>query len=333
MNILDRADDALGDGVATHDAAEDIDQDGLDVVAGQNQLEGFLDALGIGAAADVQEVGRLAAGKLDDVHGGHCQAGPVDHAGDIAVERDVIELVFAGLELGRILLRLVAHFGQLRMPKQRVVVCIELDVQSAQVAPAVNDQRVDLDQADILFNEQTVQPIHDLDQLAHLLGIEPHAETDLPGLVGHVTGGGINRGSHDFLRTVGSDLLNVDAAGSRPHEYDGLLRSIDKRAEIELLLDLGGFGHQHRVDRQRAAAGLVSLDTHAQHSVGSAMHFIQTGYQLDSPALPRPPACTWALTTHCEPPSRSAAATASSALVARNPRGTGIPYSSNRLLA
>ena len=42
---------------------------------------------------------------------------------------------------------------------------------------------------------------------------------------------------------------------------------------------------------------------------------------LTPPALPRPPACTWALTTHSLPPNDCAAATASSALFAAFPAG------------
>ena len=41
------------------------------------QLEGVLDLLLLDAAAAVEEVGRLAAVQLDDVHRGHRQAGPV----------------------------------------------------------------------------------------------------------------------------------------------------------------------------------------------------------------------------------------------------------------
>src|SRR5690606_16347695 len=39
VHFLDRGDDALGDHVAAHDAAEDIDEDRLHVVARQDQLE------------------------------------------------------------------------------------------------------------------------------------------------------------------------------------------------------------------------------------------------------------------------------------------------------
>src|SRR6056297_1840722 len=51
------------------------------------------------------------------------------------------------------------------------------------------------------------------------------------------------------------------------------------------------------------------------------------------PALPRPPAWTWALTTQLLPPISSAALAASSALRAGTPRETGMPYSANSCFA
>ncbi len=72
--LLDRGDDAFGEHVAAQDAAEDVDQDGLDALVGHQDLEGVPDLLGVGAAADVEEVRRLAARQLDDVHRRHREA-------------------------------------------------------------------------------------------------------------------------------------------------------------------------------------------------------------------------------------------------------------------
>ena len=38
--------------------------------------------------------------QLDDVHGGHGQAGAVHHAPDVAVQGDVVQVVVGGLDLG-----------------------------------------------------------------------------------------------------------------------------------------------------------------------------------------------------------------------------------------
>src|SRR5207248_1992288 len=69
-DFLDCGDHTLGDDVAAHDAAEDVDQDALNVRVGGDDLERRRHLLLGGAAADVEEVGRLGAVELDDVHGG-----------------------------------------------------------------------------------------------------------------------------------------------------------------------------------------------------------------------------------------------------------------------
>jgi hypothetical protein len=53
--------DALGDDVAAHDAAEDVDENAFDRRVGKDDLEGGGDLLLRSAAADVAEIGRLAA--------------------------------------------------------------------------------------------------------------------------------------------------------------------------------------------------------------------------------------------------------------------------------
>ena len=51
-------DDALGDDVAAHDAAEDVDQDALHRRVAEDDLERRGDLFLGGAAADVEEIGR-----------------------------------------------------------------------------------------------------------------------------------------------------------------------------------------------------------------------------------------------------------------------------------
>src|ERR1039458_8670716 len=49
------------------------------------------------AAAHIEEVGRAAAGVLDDVHSGHGQTRAVHHAAHRAIELDVIQPIARGL--------------------------------------------------------------------------------------------------------------------------------------------------------------------------------------------------------------------------------------------
>ena len=130
-DLLDRGDHALGDDVAAHDAAEDVDEDALHVRVGGDDLERRRHLLLGGAAADVEEVGRALAVELDDVHRRHREAGAVDHAADRAVERDVVEVVLGRLDLLGVLLALVAQRDDVGMAIERVVVERHLGVEHA----------------------------------------------------------------------------------------------------------------------------------------------------------------------------------------------------------
>ena len=69
---------------------ESAHQHRANVLVGREDLERVADLFLICAAVDVEEIRRLAPRELDDVHGGHCQAGAVHHATDGAVQTDVI---------------------------------------------------------------------------------------------------------------------------------------------------------------------------------------------------------------------------------------------------
>src|SRR2546421_1820252 len=70
-------DQAAGDLVAARDAAEDVDQDAADLRVHQDHRQRVLHHLGLGATADVAEVGRRAPRPLHQVEGAHAEAGAV----------------------------------------------------------------------------------------------------------------------------------------------------------------------------------------------------------------------------------------------------------------
>jgi hypothetical protein len=120
--------DALCYAVAAHDAAEDVHQDGLHCGVLQDDAEGFLHAGGVGRTTDVEEVGGFATAELDDVHGGHGEAGTVHHAAHVAVELHVVEASFTGFHFDGILLGLVAHLGVVRVAVEGVAVQAHLGI-------------------------------------------------------------------------------------------------------------------------------------------------------------------------------------------------------------
>src|SRR5262245_35705185 len=94
-----RGNHAFGEHVAPKDAAEDVDENGLNVLVGDQNLERVSNLIGVGASSNVQEVRGLATGDLDDIHGGHGEARAVHHAADVAVETNVVERVLRRLDL------------------------------------------------------------------------------------------------------------------------------------------------------------------------------------------------------------------------------------------
>ena len=61
--------DPLGHLVDPRDPAEDVDEDGLHRRVGVDDLEGGCHHVGVGASADVEEVGGLTTDLGDDVEG------------------------------------------------------------------------------------------------------------------------------------------------------------------------------------------------------------------------------------------------------------------------
>src|SRR5579885_1080607 len=120
--LLNRRNNPLGDHIAFHDAAEDIDEDSSDPLIGGDELESLHHPVFRRAAADVEKIRRLAAIKLDDVHRRHRKARAVNHAADRTIKRDVIQFVFCGFDLLRIFFAQIAQSRNARMTVERVVV-------------------------------------------------------------------------------------------------------------------------------------------------------------------------------------------------------------------
>jgi hypothetical protein len=71
---------------------------------------------------------------LHHVHGRHRQAGAVDHAADVAVQRHVVQADFVGDVLALVFLTGIAQLGGILVPVQGVVVQTDLGVQRHHLA-------------------------------------------------------------------------------------------------------------------------------------------------------------------------------------------------------
>ena len=129
LDLVERLDQPVRDLVAARDAAEDVEQHGLDLLVGEDDLDRAGDRLGLRAAAGVEEVRRLAAGLGDDVERRHHEPGAVAEDADVAVELDVGQPALARHRSCGSSADEVAQLGVVRVAEQRVVVERDLRVE------------------------------------------------------------------------------------------------------------------------------------------------------------------------------------------------------------
>src|SRR5512135_307120 len=238
-----------GDDVAPHDAAEDVDEHGLDVRRAEEDAEALEDLVLARAAADVEEVGGLAAVVLDQVHGAHRQPGAIDEAGDVAVEADVAQAALAGAQLGGVLLGHVEHRGDVGVAEQRVVVEIELAVERQDVARLGDDQGVDFGERGVLIEEELHEALEEGFALLGRLAGQAQGLADLAGLEARESEADVDRLAVDLLGRLAGDGLDLDAPLGRGHQHGTLEVAVDRHAEVQLAGDLVAGGDEHLRNR------------------------------------------------------------------------------------
>ena len=222
-----------------------------------DHLEGAGHDVGVGAAADVEEVGGLAADLVDDVDGGHGQPGAVGDHADVALEPDVLQALLVGR-----LLALVAHLGGLVLlvvgvAERRVAVERDLGVEGVDLAGGLQDQRVDLGEVGVALGVGRVELPQDVD--GALGGGRVQLRRGHPG-AGGVLGEAVDRVDPDLGDGVGvglGDRLDLDAALGREHPEVLLGRAVEGEAGVVLLGDVGGELDPDDLDG-------VALDVHAE---------------------------------------------------------------------
>ena len=333
---LTAVDDALGDDVAAHDAAEDIDQDRLDVGVGEDDLEALRHGFRRGAAADVEEIGRLAAVQLDQVHGRHRQAGAVDHAADVAGEGDVVEVELFGRHFLRVDLvsdrssRPVSCAGTARCRRRSI-----LQSSATRWPVGCHDQRVDLHHGQIAFHEQPVQPLGQTCRTrrsASPSSPRPNARAR------HWKSCKPSSGSQNSFR-IFSGVAWATSSISMPPLAGGDQRhalgfAIHRQAEIKLARDRQRFLDQQA--RHRLAVGGILVG----HQLLAEQRFdrFAAAPRETSPASPRPPCRARRRGSAPSPPrlrrpvpqSRYPPGWRSSIAM---PRGVAMPYSRKTCLA
>ena len=112
----------FGNRRAVHDAAKNIHQDRLHFRIGEDDPEPFRHFFFRGAPAHIEKIRGRAAIELDDIHRRHRKPCAIDHAADIAMHRDVGQIV---LFRSRLLRRHLASDRKMRrspLAKERIVI-------------------------------------------------------------------------------------------------------------------------------------------------------------------------------------------------------------------
>src|SRR6185437_4582498 len=284
-HVLDGVDHAIGDEIAADDAAEDVDQHRANLRIREDELERRGHPLAGRTAADVEEVGRLAAVQLDQIHGRHREARAVDHACDVTVQRDVVELVLAGAALHRIFLGRIAKLCQIRMPEYCVGIDVDFGVERNKLAGFGHDERIHLHEARVLLHVELVQRRGDRLEFRYLRTLETEAEGNLPRLIRLQARRRMHRHGQDLLGRLLRDLLDVHAAGSGGDERDAALLAIESQRQIDLALDLRARLHIDALHRQALGTGLFGLQARSEHRGGGTAHRLRIARQLDAAGL------------------------------------------------
>src|SRR6516225_6597410 len=284
-HFLHCGDDTLGNHVAFHDAAENIDQDALNVVIRRDDLEGGHHFFFGRAAADIKKIGRRLAVKLNDVHGGHGEAGAVDHAADGAVERDIIEIVARRFDFLFVFFVDVAQRHHVGVAVERVVVERNLGIQTNDLAGFGHDQRIDLKQAHVLGQKSLVEPRQHVFGLLGLLAVKTENPRHVARMMRHETGRGIDRETHDLVRRLMRDFFDVHAALGRRDEGHPRRRAINERREIIFTLDCRAFLDIDAAHLAAMQPGLVRDQNGAEHPLSLALYLGDRFEDLDAAGL------------------------------------------------
>src|SRR5260370_10043529 len=263
--MLRGGDDAGGENVAAEDAAENIDEPGFDRGIAHKDAESVLGLFGGGAPANSEKIRGGAASVLDDIHCGHGKTRTVDHAGDAAIELDVVEAVFGSFDFERIFFIEVAEFAKLLVTEKRIVVKSHLGVEGDEFAFTGEHARIDFEQRGVSIDESAVKSLKERGR--RIDGFDRQAETEgeLASLIRLQTQGRMNRFAQNGARIFPGDFLDFHAARGAGHEDNAPGGAIDKEPEIKFALDVEAFFDEQALDDAAAGTALRSDQLHTEN--------------------------------------------------------------------
>src|SRR5690606_5312447 len=257
-NFFNGTDHTFSDHVTTHDTTEDIDEYGFNSGIGQDDFERFNNALFGCAAANVQEVGRLATVQFNDVHGTHCQTGAVYHTTDITTECNIVQFPGSSVCFTRIFLSRILHFFQFRVTVQRIAVDNQLGIEAVQITFRSDNQRVNFQQRQIFVFKELGQAEENVNELIDLFAFQTQLECQFTRLERLSTHQRIDGCFQNFFRGFVSDFLDLNTTFSGRHENDTTAGAINNCTQVKFFGDVGTGFHQNTTNWLAFFISLVS---------------------------------------------------------------------------
>ncbi len=149
-----------------------------------------------------------------------------------------------------------------------------LGVEHAKLAVGHHDQRIDLQHRHVFVDEGRVEPRHQTFGLLGPFAGKPERLGDRAAVVGHDPGRRIDGEAHDLLGGVVRHLLDVHAALGRHDEGDPARHAIDKRRQVELLVDVRAVLDVEAVDLLAGRARLHGDQRRSQHLPGEGLDLL-----------------------------------------------------------
>ena len=279
---------AFGDGVAAHDAAKNIDQNGFHVPVLEHDLERLGHLLGRGTAAYVEKVGGLAAVQLDGVHGRHGQPRTIDHAADVAAQTDVGQAEFGCLQLGRIFLIQIAIRHDFGVAEQRIAVEVEFGIQRRDGALAVAVERIDFHQRGVRLHVASVELAAHVDKLRPRIWRHAHALRQLFALRLGQALLPVDKNLGNFLGLRARHFFDVHAARLRGNQRHFLRQTVGNARQVVLLLNIRAFFNIQAAYFLAPGPGLRGHQLHAQHLARKLLHLVDRARHFHAAALATP---------------------------------------------
>ncbi|PQE24070.1 hypothetical protein CJF31_00002271 [Rutstroemia sp. NJR-2017a BVV2] len=246
VHALDGADETLSNSVTSDNTTEDVDEDSSDLGVGSDEGESLLDSLWSSSTSNIEEVGGLAAVKLDDVHGGHGETG----SSDVAAQLDEVETRFRGTDFLGIFLGGVAPFEDLLLTELGIVVEAEFGV----------------------HGEDFVLLDGVLGVLDTLLA-ESKIGSDLASDVIGNTLVDVNVGSVNSTRVLLSNSLNIHTSLRRRNDDGSLRTTVHQNSQVELATSELALTDVYGVADTSASTGLLGDELVSDHLVGEHLGF------------------------------------------------------------